>query len=149
MQTQADVAAWGRKTAMRYEKSCGAIVYRKFHGNTEVLLVQHKNGGHWSFPKGHVEGDETEVETAQREIMEETNLEVMVDTAFREVVTYSPKRNTMKDVVYFLARAVTFDPKPQEGEIAQLKWVQLDRAHDFLTYDNDKLLINHAKPHIK
>ncbi len=40
---------------MLHEKSCGAIVYRKFHGNTEILLIKHVNSGHWSFPKGHVE----------------------------------------------------------------------------------------------
>ena len=54
---------------MLHEKSCGAIVYRKYHGNTEILLIKHINSGHWSFPKrGHVEGDETEEETAKREI---------------------------------------------------------------------------------
>ena len=51
---------------MLHEKSCGAIVYRKSHGNTEILLIKHINSGHWSFPKGHVEGNETEVETAIR-----------------------------------------------------------------------------------
>ena len=40
---------------MLHEKSCGAIVYRKYHGNTEILLIKHINSGHWSFPKGHVE----------------------------------------------------------------------------------------------
>ena len=54
------------------EKSCGAIVYRKYHGNTEILLIKHINSGHWSFPKGHVERGETEVQTAHREILEET-----------------------------------------------------------------------------
>ncbi len=42
---------------MLHEKSCGAIVYRKSHGNTEILLIKHINSGHWSFPKGHVEGN--------------------------------------------------------------------------------------------
>ena len=52
---------------MTYEKSCGGIVYRKFHGNTEILLIKHLKSGYWSFPKGHVENDETEEETAKRE----------------------------------------------------------------------------------
>ena len=45
---------------MTYEKSCGGIVYRKFHGNTEILLIKHIKSGYWSFPKGHVENSETE-----------------------------------------------------------------------------------------
>lgn len=67
---------------MQHEKSCGAIVYRKSHGNTEILLIKHINSGHWSFPKGHMETGETEVETAVREIKEETSIDVMIDPRF-------------------------------------------------------------------
>ena len=59
---------------MQHEKSCGAIVYRKSHGNTEILLIKHINSGHWSFPKGHMENGETEIETAIREIKEERQM---------------------------------------------------------------------------
>ena len=46
--------------ALKKEKSCGAVVYRKGETGMEVLLIKHKNGGHWAFPKGHVEKKETE-----------------------------------------------------------------------------------------
>lgn len=134
---------------MSYEKSCGAIVFRKYHGNTELLLIKHSAGGHWSFPKGHVEAGETEQQTALREVMEETHIDVDLDPIFREVVTYSPKRDVKKDVIYFLGRAKNFDYIPQEEEIAQIKWVEINLAHSFLTYDNDKQLVNKAKPVIK
>ena len=64
-------------------------------------------------------------------------------------VTYSPKKDTMKDVVYFLARAKNFDHVPQPTEISQVKWVELSLIHSALTYDNDKQLINKAKNVIK
>ena len=134
---------------MSYEKSCGAIVFRKYHGNTELLLIKHSAGGHWSFPKGHVEAGETEQQTALREVMEETHIEVDLDPTFRQVVTYSPKLDVKKDVIYFLGRAKNFDYIPQEEEIAQIKWVEINLAHSFLTYDNDKQLVNKAKPVIK
>jgi len=134
---------------MDYEKSCGAVVFRKSHGNVEILLIKHLNGGYWSFPKGHVEAGETEEETAIREVKEETNIDIIIDSTFREVVTYSPKKDTMKDVVYFLARAKNFDHIPQTTEIAQVKWVELSLAHSALTYDNDKQLINKARAVIK
>lgn len=134
---------------MSYEKSCGAIVFRKYHGNTELLLIKHTIGGHWSFPKGHVEAGETEEETALREIMEETSVEVELCPGFREMVTYSPKRDVQKDGIYFLGRAKNFDYVPQESEIAQIKWVEINLAHAFLTYDNDKQLVNKAKPLIR
>ena len=134
---------------MSYEKSCCAIVFRKYHGNTELLLIKHTIGGHWSFPKGHVEAGETEEETALREIMEETSVEVELCPGFREMVTYSPKRDVQKYVIYFLGRAKNFDYVPQESEIAQIKWVEINLAHAFLTYDNDKQLVNKAKPLIR
>ena len=134
---------------MSYEKSCGAVVFRKYHGYIELLLIKHVVGGHWSFPKGHVEPGETEEQTALREIKEETGIDVELNTSFREVVSYSPKRDTTKDVIYFLGKAKTFQYTPQEEEIAQIKWVEINLAHSFLTYDNDKQLVNKAKPMIR
>jgi 8-oxo-dGTP pyrophosphatase MutT (NUDIX family) len=134
---------------MQYEKSCGAIVYRKYHGNLEVLLIKHINSGHWSFPKGHVEKGETEIETAMREIKEETSIDVLIDPTFREIVSYSPRRDIHKEVVYFIARARNTDFIPQKGEVAQAKWVDINIVGNILTYDNDKNIINRARATIK
>ena len=130
---------------MLHEKSCGAIVYRRFHGNIEILLIKHINSGHWSFPKGHVEQGETEVETALREIKEETSLDVLIDPTFRETVTYFPRKDTQKVVVYFIAKAKTFDYVPQEDEIAEIRWVDIGHAVQMLTYENDKTIVNKAR----
>lgn len=62
------------------EKSCGAVVYKEDNGELKFLLV-YQNNGHYSFPKGHMEEGETELETTIREIKEETNLDVDVDTS--------------------------------------------------------------------
>ncbi|MGN0578449.1 MAG: bis(5'-nucleosyl)-tetraphosphatase [Ruminiclostridium sp.] len=133
---------------MNYEKSCGAIVYRRFHGNTEILLIRHIKSGYWSFPKGHVENGETEVETATREIKEETNIDVLIDSGFRETVSFSPRRDTSKTVVYFVAKALNNDTKPQLEEISEIRWVEIGQAASHLTYDNDKLIVNKAKAFI-
>ncbi len=131
---------------MNYEKSCGAVVYRKHHGNTEILLIKHIKSGCWSFPKGHMEGDESEAQTAIREIKEETNIDIVIDDlSFRETVCFNPRRDTRKEVVYFLARAVSFDCVKQEEEISDIRWVQIGQAASKLAYDNDKLIVNKAK----
>ncbi len=137
-----------RNLSMLHEKSCGAIVYRKYHGNTEILLIKHVNSGHWSFPKGHVEGNETETETAKREILEETGIEVNLDPTFREIVSYSPRKDTQKIVVYFIAKAKNTDFVPQEEEIAEIKWVEIGRAGQVLAYENDRSIVNKAKKFI-
>lgn len=131
---------------MTFEKSCGAVVYRKHHGNTEILLIKHVRSGCWSFPKGHMESGETETQTAIREIKEETNIDISIDDeTFRQSVMYSPRRDIRKEVVYFLGRATGGEISPQEEEISDIKWVEIGRAASYLSYDNDKLLINKAR----
>ena len=134
---------------MTYEKSCGAIVYRKHHGNLEILLIKHVNSGHWSFPKGHVEEGETEIETALREIKEETGIDVIIDPTFRETVSYFPRKDTQKVVVYFIGKAKGYEYTKQEEEIADIRWVDVGHANTVLTYENDKTIVNKARKAIK
>ncbi|MDR1674396.1 MAG: NUDIX domain-containing protein [Oscillospiraceae bacterium] len=134
---------------MLQEKSCGAVVYRKSHGNTQLLLIKHLNSGHWSFPKGHAEKGETEIETAIREVKEETGIDVLLDHTFRETVTYSPKKDTQKIVVYFLAKAINYNYVPQKEEIAEAHWFDIGYVPSVLTYDNDKAIVSKAKTAIK
>ena len=123
---------------MKKEKSCGAVVYRQGETGVEVLIIKHKNGGHWAFPKGHVEKKETEPETALREIKEETGLKVELDTGFREMVTYSPKPNVMKDVIYFAAKAKKDSARPQPEEVLELRWEPPQEALALVTYATDR-----------
>ena len=59
---------------MKREKSCGVLVLRQQEDELYVVLLRHRFGGHWSFPKGHVEAGESERQTALREVREETGL---------------------------------------------------------------------------
>ena len=129
---------------LKREKSCGALVFRQLDDKTELLLLKHKNGGHWSFPKGHVEGEETEVQTALREVKEETGLDIQLQEGYKEKVHYVPKLNVKKEVVYFLGRADGQEPVPQEEEISETRWVDILSADHFVTYQNDKYLIRQA-----
>ena len=73
----------------------------------------------------------------------------MIDPTFRETVTYSPRRDTLKVVVYFLAKAKNVNFVPQEDEIAEIRWVDLAHAVRLLTYENDKTIVAKAKTAIK
>ena len=59
---------------IKREKSCGVLVLRRQEDELYVVLLRHRFGGHWSFPKGHVEAGESERQTALREVREETGL---------------------------------------------------------------------------
>ena len=59
------------------EKSCGCIILK----NDKVLLIGARDDDgnlYWSFPKGHQEEGETDIETALRETREEVGLDVEV-----------------------------------------------------------------------
>ena len=132
---------------MVYEKSCGAVVY-DIHNECPFVLVEYMKKGHVSLPKGHMEEGETEEETAIREIREETNLTVYLDTVFRHEVTYSPEPGIQKTVVFFLATADhVADMKPQE-EVSELRWMGINYAIKEVTYDTVKEVLHHAASYI-
>ena len=121
---------------MKHEKSCGTIIF----DNEKVLLVK-QNLGHWSFPKGHVEKNENEFETAIRETKEETGLDVEIinDEKFR--TKYSPEEGIMKDVIFFIAKVDGGAVQRQVEEIAEVKWVPIKEAKDIITFDTDKEIL--------
>lgn len=123
---------------MMKEKSCGAVIFRKHQDQYQFVLVQQRHGLHFGFPKGHVEINESEPMTAMREVKEETGLDVELYEHIRGQIRYSPKKGVIKDVVYFLAHALTNDLQPQEEEIADVIWVDSSKVLERLTYQTDK-----------
>lgn len=110
----------GREVQTDY--SCGVIPFRSTAHGREFLLVQH-HAGHWAFPKGHPEGDETPIETAQRELREETGLSdvrLIEAPAFEEAYAFTKKtgRRVEKIVTYYLGELsegdATVTVQPQE-----------------------------------
>lgn len=130
------------------EKSCGAVIWRDREDGRQYLLARH-NGGHWSFPKGHMEGAETEEETAAREIWEETGLRADIDTAFRRQVTYYPAPGVVKDVVFFIASPSGGTERRQEAEIAQLGWFPFQEARALVTYATDEEILLAADAYLQ
>ena len=124
------------------EVSSGAVVYRN-DKNLEFLIVKHLKG-HYSFPKGHLEHLESNEDAAVREIKEETGIDVVLDTNFKEVNTYSKDFRSVKDVTYFIGKAINYDISVQIDEIEKANWLSYNMALDVLTYDNDKEIIKKA-----
>ena len=128
---------------MRQEKSCGAVMFRE-RGGERLYLILHSTQGHWTLCKGHVEDGETELETAVREIREETGLEVRFTGGFREVITYSPKPGVVKDVVFFLARLSGGELTCQPEEVADARFLPFDEALAALTHASDREVLQAA-----
>ena len=132
---------------MRYEKSCGAVIFRK-DTCWNVLLIRHIKGRHISFPKGHVEFGETESKTAEREVFEETGLRVRIDRRFRAENRYNIRPDTQKLVVIFAAVTDQEDLVPQPEEIADAFWIPVVQACSRLTYERDRIILRDAFAHV-
>jgi bis(5'-nucleosidyl)-tetraphosphatase len=129
---------------MNFEKSCGAVIYRIKDENLEFLSISHRSDGHWSFPKGHVEDNESEEETAIREIYEETGLHVNLIKGFRVSEQYSPKEGTMKEVIFFLAKVEKQSVNIQLEEVRDYKWAIFENIKQTLSYESSKDVLEQA-----
>lgn len=123
------------RTNKEKEKSCGCIITK----DNKVLLIK-QTKGHWGFPKGHVEKNETEIETAIREVKEETNLDVEIDANKRYTMEYVTDKGKLKQVVLFIAKCIGGEIKAQECEVNDIKWLNFDEAVETITYDNTREL---------
>jgi 8-oxo-dGTP pyrophosphatase MutT (NUDIX family) len=135
------------------EKSCGIIpVY-----NTEnplFLLVKHKSG-HWGFPKGHVEGGETEEETAIREVKEEVGLfnYEIVDN-FKYCQTYAFYRKDIgkivKEAIFFIGILNNKEKlNIQEEELTDYGWFSYEEAIEKIPFESNKKMTRIAMKEIQ
>jgi 8-oxo-dGTP pyrophosphatase MutT (NUDIX family) len=124
------------------EKSCGVVLLN----SNKVLLLQHPDttiSGHWDFPKGHVEKGEDEIQTALRELKEETGIDkVKIIDDFHNLISYS-KETILKEVVFFLG--ITNQEKVSiSSEHQNFLWLEYESAYERLTYDNSKKTLTKA-----
>ena len=127
------------------EKSCGTLPYTVRNGEICYLLIRAKDSCVCGFPKGHVEPNETEIETALRETFEETSLTVTVTDGFRYETSYPMNNGNVKSVVYFLADFKDGQPKHNDGfEDFEHLILPFDQAYQMLTFDNTKDLLKKA-----
>lgn len=120
-------------------KSCGVLPYRMINDQREYLLVFEEFSRCWSLPKGHMEAGETEVQTAQRELLEETGLTARLDTTVSAVMEYPISPVSRKQVVIFPGE-VAGEPTPRPGEIGGFRWVTAEELKDYLFPDTVKAL---------
>ena len=130
---------------MTCEKSCGAVVYTVADGEIKYLLVANMDGN-WGFPKGHMEGMETETETALREVYEEAHLNIQLINGFRETDEYPlpQKPDCRKQVVYFLGTFQNQAVQCQPEEISESRLVCCRDAMQLLQFNRSREILAKA-----
>ena len=134
-----------RALTMTYEKSCGAVVFTKIDGKIKFLLVRNLEGI-YGFPKGHAENDETETETALREVYEETNLKINLIDGFRTTDKHSipSKKNTVKHIVYFLGSFENQRIVYQRTELSGVSLADFSEAMELFQFDSSRRILKEA-----
>lgn len=104
---------------------------------TRVLVLYRKREGDWTFPKGHVEAGESAVETAVRELREETGLEVQLfEGEELPVLYYAYPEGGEVEVRMFVGRSLDDDVLKNEFDGDRCEWLPLDGVAARLSYDN-------------
>ncbi len=105
-----------------------------------MLLVHRPRYDDWSFPKGKCEPGESFLDTALREVAEETGLHAAVGRPLPEV-TYLDRNGRPKVVRYWTMSVGSgrFEPNDEVDEIA---WLPVAEARTRLSYPRDAALLD-------
>ena len=125
---------------LKKEKSCGCIILK----DDKVLLIYEKIAKYWGFPKGHVENNETEIETAKREVKEEVGLDVEIDKEKRYELNYITDKGIDKTTVLYIAKPKSEKIVMQESEVEEVQWCDYETALNMLSFDNLKDLFRNV-----
>lgn len=141
--------------ATRSRVSAGILLYRRTAAGLEVLIAHpggpyfaQKDAGHWSIPKGEVEGEEDLVDVARREFEEETGTAITVPESaligLGEIIQKGGKRVAAwaaegdLDPATAHSNTFTIEWPPHSGgeleipEIDEVRWCAPDEARRLL-----------------
>lgn len=138
--------------------SYGVIPIRRIRDEWQVFLIHQYSrigdNSYWILPKGHADAGETPLQTAVRELKEETGLvakDILEEPKFTLEYTFMFEgTQILKTVLFFIgvvdAAAV---PVLDESEVREAGWYSLKDAADRLEYQGTKHMFAEARSFIE
>ena len=128
------------------DTSHGIIPIKWVDGQWQVFLIHQfskiGNNSYWVFPKGHPEAGESGIDTATRELLEETGMRVLdlLSTptfSLEYSFTYDQTR-IEKTVTFYISTVDDQNIKLQDEEVKEAGWYSLEAAAERLDYKDTK-----------
>ena len=123
----------------------GAVLWRgdlAEPDSVEVACIHRPHYDDWSLAKGKVDPDESLVQTAVREIKEETGYDVRLGKLIGKTVY--PVKKTTKVVYYWTGEVLGGEFEPND-EVDEIRWLPIDDAIELMTYDLDREVLAKAR----
>jgi 8-oxo-dGTP pyrophosphatase MutT (NUDIX family) len=126
------------------EYSAGGVVVRKVDDRYELAVIKPNGRNVTGLPKGHIDPGETSQVAAEREVLEETGLEVSLIQKLSDIkYVYRFKGRTIFKVVSFYLfdwRSGTIDQISEDmrKEVDVARWVPLEEAPRALSYPGER-----------
>ena len=133
-----------------WRRACGFIVFRRRSTGPEMLLMQFARSEEWAPPEGCQERGETDMETAYRELEEETGLtkgDVTVHPTYEYTVSYPVRQGTKRSTFYLGEVSTTQEIRLSE-EHGAFGWFKFYQAIRTGYHQNYKDLYAHARDFI-
>lgn len=134
------------------DESFGVIPLKREEEEWKVFLILHRKGNHWGFPKGHRQGDETPLESAQRELKEETGFEVerfLQENPLVDRYQFRRQGNLIVKRVFYYPALVTGVFKMQVEEIREGAWMSFEQALTQLTFKEGRAICKQIMESLK
>ncbi|GAB4327956.1 MAG: hypothetical protein Kow0074_23600 [Candidatus Zixiibacteriota bacterium] len=127
---------------MDFIKAAGGIVHRNGAKGTEIVLVHRPKYNDWSLPKGKLELNERWQDAAVREVIEETQCQVILGE-FVGPVVYAPNRN-LKVTLFWLMECVASPEFSPNAEVDAILWLTIPDAIQKLDHIDEKNLVRQS-----
>lgn len=124
------------------ERQYCASAYTIDFRNKTILLMYNKKLNKWLQPGGHIEEKETPIETAKRETLEETGIQIEIvgptfDNIFYQPIATERYENKVGDMIDIQYLAIPLNRELINNENNKTKWFPISDLESANDIDNE------------